>query len=357
MRSFARVSCVVLVATTGLSSFALADPIAFGRPVEIYANVTDPMMMTFSPNGDLYVGRENAGSGGGANDAVRIHRILASDRSVQQFGPAVYDPDAVLFDHDGRFGGVAESVLLGGSTPTYRGIITSVRADGTSTQLLGPSTAFVNPNDFAISAAGRPIFTDISRGDVQVFQNGTATRLFSTPALPNCIAVDPHNGEMYVTMLNGVMSRHNADGSIISAIYAAGLGDQATVAIEPGNSLLRQQPIGGGSGGGGDGGGSGSGGSDPGDPNDGGDGGGVIIRDYEPIVYSIANGDLLRLHPDGSREVLGTGFGPTWDLEFGPDGALYASDFLHDRVLRIVPEPATIMMLAAGALLTLRRRA
>ncbi|MFN0134984.1 MAG: PEP-CTERM sorting domain-containing protein [Phycisphaerae bacterium] len=356
MRTFFRLACPIVLAASLLNASASADPIAFGRPVEIYARLADPMMLSFAPNGDLYVGRDNTGSGGGANDSLRIHRILGIDRSVEQFGAPIVDPDAVLFDADGRFGGVAGGVLLGGSTATHTGVISITQANGTGATLLGPSSTFVNPNDFAIDASGRAIFADISRRDVKVFQNGAVTRLFATPAQPNCIAVDPHNGEIYVTMLDGVMSRHNADGSVIMAAFASSLGEYGTVAIEPGNSLLRPQSNGGGSGGGGGGGNSGGGGSGGGDPTDPNDGGGVIVRDYEPTIYSIANGDLLRLHADGRRDVLGTGFGPIWDLSFGPDGALYASDHANDRVLRIVPEPGTLLTLIAGGLFALRRR-
>lgn len=45
------------------------------------------------------------------------------------------------------------------------------------------------------------------------------------------------------------------------------------------------------------------------------------------------------------------------DLAFGPDGALYVCDGGAGTVYRIVPEPATLGLLAAGALAAARRMA
>jgi hypothetical protein len=43
-------------------------------------------------------------------------------------------------------------------------------------------------------------------------------------------------------------------------------------------------------------------------------------------------------------------------LVFGPDDALYVATSTGDEILRIVPEPATILLLGLGGLTILRKR-
>lgn len=358
MHAMKRMKCAPAVSSTlsltlaclavggGAAAVVHADPVAFGRPVELYAHVLDPMMMSFAPNGDLFVGRENYGSGGGSNDAVAIHRVAAQTRAVTEFGAPIADPDAVLYDATGAFTGHAGSVLVGGSTPLHNGILSEARTNGTSATLTGPSLTFINPNDFAVAANGRAIFADFTRNDVKVITPTGVQSLFTVSDHPFNVAVDPHNGDIYTTAINGVMSRHNAAGNVITPTFATGLGEYDTVAVEPDNSLLRGVPADGGAG-------SGSGGG-----TGGGDGGGgvIVARDYSPVVYSIANGQLLRLDAAGHREVLGEGFGHIFDIGFGPDGALYASDFDSDRILRIVPEPSSLALLGLAMAMSLKRR-
>ncbi len=63
---------------------------------------------------------------------------------------------------------------------------------------------------------------------------------------------------------------------------------------------------------------------------------------------------------DSSAEVdsvvFGNGFGVMTELIPGPDGALYAVSLSNGEVYRIVPEPATILLLAAGGVAVLVRR-
>ena len=47
-----------------IASAAVAAPNVQGFVVKTYASVSDPVCMTFAPNGDLYVGRDLSGSGG-----------------------------------------------------------------------------------------------------------------------------------------------------------------------------------------------------------------------------------------------------------------------------------------------------
>jgi len=55
-------------------------------------------------------------------------------------------------------------------------------------------------------------------------------------------------------------------------------------------------------------------------------------------LYAACSGNLYRIDPQSCQETLmGEGFGVVPDLAFGPDGALYASTHLEERVLRIAP--------------------
>ncbi len=61
--------------------------------------MTDPERLSFAPDGTLFVGRDNTGSGGDYDDAVKIHRIGPGGSPVEEFGnTAITDPDAVFYD-------------------------------------------------------------------------------------------------------------------------------------------------------------------------------------------------------------------------------------------------------------------
>lgn len=327
MRSTRRPRCALtMLALCAAAPTALADAVVPGFVVETYAHVTDPMMFSFSPSGELYTGRDAWGSGGGAADPARVARIGAGGNPVSDLSPLIPDPDAVLYDATGAFTGVAGSILVGGSVPGSRGALYAIRPNGTFQTLVNNSTAFRNPNDFAVDSFGRAVFADHHGRDVKAFNGMTVTRLFGLSAEGFGIAVDPSNGDIYATSIDGVMSVHSATGVLIDPEFAIGLGEWPTLAIEPAHSIFRTV------------------------------GGGGIHRSLDTVVYSIANGQLLRLTDDAPPEVLGWGFDNVYDLAFGGDGALYISDFYGDRVLRIVtPEPTTFL----GGLLSLallRRR-
>jgi hypothetical protein len=66
----------------------------FARPevpraeTSVYAFVTDPVRLSFAPDGTLFVGRDNNGSGGDWDDAVKIHRVGAGGLPVEEYGEA-----------------------------------------------------------------------------------------------------------------------------------------------------------------------------------------------------------------------------------------------------------------------------
>lgn len=299
-----------------------------GLGLETWANVTDPVTLAFAPNGEAFIGRDPAGSGGSSFAATRIHRVGAAGGAGAEFGGEVPDPDAVAYDVSGAITGIAGSIITGGKSTG--GVLYAIAPSGAATILAGPTSAFDNPNDMVVDGS-RLLFTDISRNDVKSFSNGAVSTLFSLPY--RTIAIDTHKptGAIFTSNEHGDVSVHTTTGQLTMAAYASGLGTQPAIAVEPENSLFLPMDD---------------------------DGGGVIINRGAtlPALFTLGAGELRRYTGPGQYEVLGTGFDPMWDIAFGPDGALYLADFNSDRVLRVVPEPSALALLAVGGLMALRRR-
>ncbi len=99
-----------------LNTRAVTNPVVNAAVTTVYANVTDPIQLAFAPDGTLFVGRDNSGSGGTAGDAVKIHRVAPGGSPVTEYGAtAIPDPDAVAYDALGIVSGTPGAVLVGGS--------------------------------------------------------------------------------------------------------------------------------------------------------------------------------------------------------------------------------------------------
>ncbi|MFQ5806396.1 MAG: hypothetical protein ACE5I3_08095 [Phycisphaerae bacterium] len=88
---------------------------------------------------------------------------------------------------------------------------------------------------------------------------------------------------------------------------------------------------------------------------------GTALRDAYLYAVDKTTGDLIGCDAFSNGTVIGTGFGDASsgasDLAFGPDGALYVSFGSADRIVRIIPEPATAtLLLFLLAALPSRRR-
>lgn len=257
--------------------------VADGYHVEVYAHVDQPMKLSFSRDGSLYVGRQL-----GTTD--RIHKIGPGGHPVIEFGPLVLDPDAVVADDDGRISGHRHSVLVGGDQ-----IISAIYKNQQAAVIFN-NVGFQDVDDMKLDRNGRLLFAD-DQPLVWASTGSTPTVLFSTPDRASSLAIDEDN-RIFIALRDGTIRVYKPDGAP-AGIFASGLnmGLDLYVAI--------------------------------------GDGRGGFGR----LVYALSGSTLLRFNPNGQATVIGTGFsiGPSsgTGMVFGPDHALYISDYPGNRVLRI----------------------
>ncbi|MGZ5199498.1 MAG: hypothetical protein ACXWC4_06970 [Telluria sp.] len=257
--------------------------VADGYRIEIYARVDQPMKLSFSRDGTLYVGRQFRG-----ND--RIHKIGPGGHPVIEFGPVQTDPDAVAADDDGRISGHRHSVLVGGSN-----IIAAIYKNQQSAVIFH-NTGFSDVDDMKFDRNGRLLFAD-DEPLVWASTGGPPTVLFSTPSRAGSLAIDDDN-RIFIALADGTIRIYKADGHP-AGIFASGLAPDLNLYVAIG------------------------------------DGRGGFGR----AVYALSGSTLLRFNTNGKATVIGTGFnigpGSGTGMVFGPDHALYLSDYAQNRVLRI----------------------
>ncbi len=278
--------------------YRFAPPTVPDAQTTIYARVTDPIKLSFAPDGTLFVGRDNAGSGGNNWDAVKIHRLAPGGAPITEYGnSAIADPDAVFFDDAGLISGVPGAVIVGGVTGSgsTQGRLSRILPDGTVTTLFGPSSTMINPSDFVGDASGRLLFTDYEGGKVWVMTNGTPTVLISGLTLPVPIAVDSQDRILVNATTEPQVRLYSAAGGLLTNAFVPAV-PRTPLALGPGGFW-------------------GTG-----------------------IYYVNTNGDLMTADLNGQATRVGTGFGGVDDLAFGPDRALYGSHFANDLVWRIAPD-------------------
>lgn len=251
-----------------------------GFNVAVYARVDEPMKLSFGPDGALYAGRQ------GGN---RIHRIGPGGSPVAEFGPPTVDPDAVLADPAGVISGVANSVLVGGG-----GILAAIFPDQTARVIF--NSGFADFDDMKFDASKRLIFSD-DAPQVLVSRGSRPTVLFATPSRPGSIAIDEDN-RIFLALGDGTIRIYNADGSVADSTFASGLAGLDT--------YIAFNPHGGG---------------------------------FGKDLYVLSGRELLRFDKHGKAVIIGSGFnvGPAsgTGLVFGPDKALYVSEYYENRILKI----------------------
>lgn len=280
--------------------YRFSPPTVPGAETTVYARVTDPERLSFAPDGTLFVGRDNTGSGGDYDDAVKIHRIGPGGSPVEEFGnTAITDPDAVFCDVTGQFSGTPGAVIVAGTQlDASNGKIVKILPDGTVTTIYGPTGFGFNPNLFVHDeAGGRLLFSDDIGGKVWTMTNTTPVQLFSLPAaFP--LAVDSL-GRIIAASDSSWLRLYSAEGSLLDDTYV-----QAQA-----NTMIVRGP------------------------------GGFWGTD---VYFVGTNLNLMRLETNGTVSQVGTSFGGLSGFAFGPDGALYVSQHGNDLIWRIAPTDAVV---------------
>ena len=175
------------------------------------------------------------------------------------------------------------------------GRVSKIAPDGTVTDLFGTSTDYYNPSGFAFDAEARLFFTIFGNGRVYRADGGTPVHII-TLSQANSLAVDAL-GRLAVNAYYATsLPIYTLDGALVNANFAT---------VRAGTPIARAP-------------------------------GGVWGTNLLVVGTS---GQLLRLNADGTTVPLGSGFSSISSLRFGPDGALYASEFDTDRIYRLA-QPA-----------------
>jgi hypothetical protein len=292
-----RLLATILLASAGLA-WGVQPPlptVAAGYQVSVYANVQEPMKLSFGPDGALYVGRQ---------PGVRIHRVAPGGHPVTEFGPTMVDPDAVLADPDGRIGGRRQSVLVGGG-----GVLAAIFPNQTASVIFRGD---FDVDDMKFDRRGRLIFSD-DAPRVLSSSGGQPTTLFSTPSRPGSLAIDGHN-RIFVALADGSIRIYDANGKLVDSAFATGLAGLDTYL-----AFTNEPP---------------TGRDDEREPP-------TERSSLDRDLYVLSGTTLLRFDGDGRAQAIGTGFvaGPPsgTGFVFGPDRALYVSDYYANRILRIAP--------------------
>ncbi|NEQ42484.1 MAG: tandem-95 repeat protein [Leptolyngbya sp. SIOISBB] len=282
-------------------------PTLQGFEASIYANVTDPTELTFAPDGTLYVGRDNSGSNGGFHDAVKVTRVGPRATTVTEYGSqAIDDPDTVLFDRYGQFSGTPSALLVGGINEALTDSrIRAILPDESVQTVFGFSPELGNITSLKIDTSGRLIFGNVHTGEVLTSDGGFPQVLFTIPGeIGSNIAIDQDN-QIYVGDRNGTVRIYSSEGELVNDNFITGL--QGTYNIQFAK-------------------------------------GGI----WGDSLYLTNSGKFYRVSDDGELTTVGDGFSQSafLNFNFGPDQALYVTDFDNDQIIRISPTRESLGLLA-----------
>lgn len=305
-RPFSPLFCLVVLSLPGLT-YAQSVP---GFTVSQYATVTDPALMSFGPDGSLYLGRDPVA--GGSATPVLVSKVGPGGAPVTSLGNApTSDPDTVLLDVAGTISGVPGTLLVSGLLTTgSAGHLSGILPNGNVVTLYGP-TSWANVVEMKFDNNGRFLFTAVESRSIWSSTGGTPAILATLPgsAYPTYITIAPDN-RIAVGGSDGVVRIYNANGTLANASLTTftSLGG-----LEYGK-------------------------------------GGAFGTDLYAIDSSA--GTLVRVGATGVKTTIGTGFATgnaTKDLAFGPSGDLFVSVNTTDKVLRIAAPWTNLGFALAGA--------
>jgi hypothetical protein len=292
---------------------ALAQSVP-GFDVTTYANVPEPVLLHFTADGTLYVGRDTVASG--TATPLKIHKVGIGGAPVTEYGNDVTpDPDTICLDVAGVISGVPGTLLVGGLIPPSNtsGRISGIRPNGTVVTLF-ESSQIDNPIEMKFDGLGRLLFVEGVSGDIWVSAAGEfPTVLFQLPGAVNCtayLAVSSDN-EIYTCGCDGIIRIHASNGALIDDNFAD-VGNLSSIEFGPGGA-------------------------------------------FSDDLYALntTTGNLVRISDSGVVTPFGSGFGVfpnIKDLAVGAGpaaGALYVSRFNPDQVLMIAPACAADIVTSA----------
>lgn len=336
----ARIVALAAIAAFSLSAAAqqtIAPAFQGVLIIESYAQVEGPNGLDFAPDGTLYVGRDLGFAGGNGATPTRPWRIAPAATApvpagnIEEWGNAdIPDPDAVLFDGAGIIGNPGSLLVAGAiNAGVGPGRLSSINPDETI-DILFESTmpidnfnglGFLSDNTLVIGANDGDYFKYDPSGP-------SLTPFFSVgPVLAGGVNIDGNDRIFFGASDGNIYVVDGTQASPTPQVFFSGL---ATGTAAPPTGVVQ------------------------------GPGSGFFGDD----VYTVdrATGELLRIDSATGNlvAVIGEGFtnanGLVADLEFGPDGFLYASLLNTNRIIRIIPEPGTAALLALAGLALIRRR-
>lgn len=192
--------------------------------VELYAtfNGGRPGALSFDDFDNLYVGNFNIAGGDGA--AVSISRVLAIDQSIESFGDAIPDPDAIIVDRNGNIGSTGSLLVCGiisGCPDACVGRITEISSDGSTNTILLEGGCLGNAQYLALSPAGKLYAPAHLDGRVCLVETGSSSQFLPPIGTnPTGIAVDDLENIYY--SWGGTIRKYDSTGVLIDSNFASG---------------------------------------------------------------------------------------------------------------------------------------
>lgn len=221
-----RAAAPLLAALAGLvcapSSQAQLPVVHSGGLAHVYATFpSDPAIMSFDADGDLFVGNFN--SPGPPDVPAPVWKVWKSDSAVTQCA-MVDDPDAVFIDRNGRMG-VPGAVLVGGwKYTTMTGQVTSVAPGCVTTQTLSLGGCIGNISAFAEDASGRLFAANGSEWNVCRWTGSAWVSFIPADSLNQRIEFD--GLDLYasrVAVPGSMVRRYDSGGALVDAAFARGM--------------------------------------------------------------------------------------------------------------------------------------